>query len=190
MGSLPPARERPLQSHGLLPFRRTLTASTTIAMPFADAKQVARTCLASVVAEAVPPAQSSRFGLAADIFMRRGARRLRVPVLVEVEGAYGGSHGAIAHLRWRSRHHRRLFPVMEADLLARPTSGSGSELVLHGTYHPPYGLLGLVGDLALGRVVARSTVQAFLEELGRAMEAAVAQGRCAVPANHPMGEVA
>jgi hypothetical protein len=79
---------------------------------------------------------------------------------------------------------------MEADLLARPTSGNGSELILHGTYHPPYGLLGLVGDLAFGRVVARSTVLVFLEELARTMEATVTQSGCAVPANQTKGEVA
>lgn len=190
MGQLPSAVERPLESHGLWPFRRTVVASTTVATPFADVKQAARTCLSTLVTEAFPPKEKSGSDLIADLFMHPRARRFPVRVLVEVEGSYGHVPGLIAHLRWSSERHRKLFPLMEADLLARPGTQACTELIVHGTYHPPYGLLGLIGDLVVGRLVARLTAQAFVEELARAMEAAVTQGRCAVAADQAKREVA
>lgn len=180
MGSLPPTSTRPFESHGLLPFRRTVVASTAIAAPFADVKQAARTCLTTLLTDAFPSERTRGNDLMAVMFMGRWARRLGVPVLVDVEGAYRRVPGLVAHLRWHSQRHRRLFPVMNADLLARPTSGAGSVLIVHGTYHPPFGLLGLIGDLLVGRVVARWTAQTFVEELGGALERALARGQCAV----------
>ena len=175
MGRISSAVPRPLESRGMFPFRRTVVASTTIAAQFADVKQAARTRLATLVSEAFPPKQEG--DLVADIFMDRRARRFPVRVLIEVEGAYGHTSGLIAHLRWRPQRHPKLFPSMEADLLARPGTQDRSELIFHGTYHPPYGLIGLICDLGVGRLVARLTAQAFVEELGRTMESAIADDR-------------
>ena len=179
MRRMPSAVQRPLESRGMFPFRRTVVASTTIDAQFADVRQAARTRLATLVTEAFPPKQEEegRRDLVADLFMDRRARRFPVRVLIEVEGAYGHAPGLIAHLRWGSQRHPKLFPSMEADLLARPHTQDCSELIVHGTYHPPYGLIGLIGDLVLGRLVARLTARAFVEELGRTMESAIADDR-------------
>ena len=78
---------------------------------------------------------------------------------------------------------------MDADLLARPVVGSATELVLVGTYHPPFGILGVLGDLLVGRLVAKSTVESFLDDLSHALQVAIAEGRCAAPLGH-LGGVA
>lgn len=82
--------------------------------------------------------------------------------------------------------------MMDVDLLARSRTGTSTELVLEGTYYPPLGVLGLAGDLVLGRHVARSTATTFMSGLGRAMEVAVHEGRCAMgrAATHSTREVA
>jgi hypothetical protein len=48
-------------------------------------------------------------------------------------------------------------------------------LVLAGTYHPPFGTLGFLGDLVVGRLVAQSTAERFIDGLSIALEAAFAE---------------
>jgi uncharacterized membrane protein len=67
---------------------------------------------------------------------------------------------------------------MEADLLARPLLGGRTELVLDAAYRPPGGLLGVAGDVLLGRFVARSTAAAFTARLARAMADATGERPC------------
>lgn len=67
---------------------------------------------------------------------------------------------------------------MEADLVAHPLAGGRSELVLAGTYQPPFGFLGLVIDLIVGRLIAQSTAEAFINELSQAIETAVLEDPC------------
>lgn len=174
------SKEQRSASRGLLPFHRMVVASRSIGVPFADTKKAARVCLSHLVAAAFPSSAGGEYDLVADVSMRRWSRWVQVPVDVEVLSASGSRPGVIAHLHWQARRHRKLFPVMEGDLVARPTSGASTELILEGTYHPPFGILGFVGDLLLGRLVARSTAEAFVEDLGRSLEATVREGRCAV----------
>jgi len=136
---------------------------------------------------APPVAVQNGYELLADVHLRCWPGRIRVPVVVEVESARQRGHGMIARLRWHAQWRQRAFPVMEADLIAHPLAGGNCELMLAGTYRPPLGFLGLVGHLAICRVVARSTAEAFIDELSRVLEAAVAQRRCPAPT---MAEVA
>jgi hypothetical protein len=146
--------------------------------------------LSQLVEAAFPPSPAQdRYELVAHVSMRHWFGRIRVPVDVEVEGVHHPRPGLIGHLRWRAQRGGKMFPVMEADLLARPVFGSGTELVLAGTYHPPLGTLGTLGDLLVGRLVAKSTAEAFIDNLSRTLEAAVADGRCGAPIGH-FGEVA
>ena len=175
---------------GLLPFHRTVTAVRTVEASYSEVERAVRVCLSQLVEIALPSSTARHdYELVADVSMRRWFRRIRVPVDVEVEGVHHPRPGLIGHLRWRARRVGKVFPVMEADLLARPAFGSATELVLAGTYHPPLGALGILGDLLVGRLVARSTAQSFLDDLGHALETAIAEGRCAAPVGH-LGGVA
>ncbi|MGH9171842.1 MAG: hypothetical protein ACRD0Z_13385 [Acidimicrobiales bacterium] len=163
---------------GLTPFRRTVAASVVVDLPFGEVERATRVCLAGLVREALPYPDGSQADLVVAVSMRRFARWLRVPVEVEVLGAYRSKPGAVAHLRWRGCRHRRILPVMEADLLALPRAGRRTELVLEGSYEPPLGTLGLLVDVLVGRNIARSTASSFVACLGRAFEGALGEGRC------------
>jgi hypothetical protein len=170
--SKPPATAR-----GLLPFRRTVVARREITVSFDDVERIGRTNLTHVVKVASPaPTEPIGYELLAGMHMHRWFRRVRVPVVVEIESARNWGYGTIAHLRWHAMQHPRLFPLMEADLIAHPISAQRSELVIAGTYQPPFGFLGLLGDLLIGRWVAQSTAETFLYGLGQAIEADVASG--------------
>lgn len=99
-------------------------------------------------------------------------RRLKVAVEPEVSSDRAHS-GALGHVHWHARRLQRLVPDMEADLIVEPLSGGRTRLILEVTYRPPGGLLGAVGDGLVGRVVARSTADAFVGRLAQSVERAV-----------------
>jgi hypothetical protein len=62
-------------------------------------------------------------------------------------------------------------PRMEGELgLVVPGSaGRGAQLLLSGTYVPPFGVLGLAADAAALHRAATSTLRDFLEDLARSL---------------------
>ncbi|MGH9046387.1 MAG: hypothetical protein ACRDVW_03630 [Acidimicrobiales bacterium] len=177
-------------AHDLLPFRRTVVATTTLRLPFGDVKRAARICLTELVQAAFGASGVPTSELIARVPMLRWSSVMAVPVDVEVRSVRRPRTGLVAHLHWHARRGRGLFPVMDADLLARPRPDTGTELVLEGTYHPPLGVLGLAGDVILGHRVARSTAKAFVEGLGGALEEAASKGRCGAGSARRTGEAA
>ena len=159
---------------GLFPFLRRVRCAVEVAVSFAEVERAGRLCLAELVTGSLS-AGTVRPGTAASTL--RGSRLLRMTVDPEVSSA-PGRPGVLRHLHWHTRRYRRLFPEMEADVLARPLLGGRTELVLDATYRPPGGLLGVAGDILLGRFVARSTTAAFAVRLARAMADAAGERRC------------
>jgi hypothetical protein len=178
------------EERGLIPLHRTVVASRVLAAPYQEVARAARVCLARLVASALPWSRSMPYDLVAAISPRRLRRLLRVPVDFEILSPAHSGGGVVAHLHWRGHRLGWLFPVMDADLVARPTGGACTELSLVGTYHPPFGVLGVLGDVVAGRSVARSTANAFLEQVGGALEQAVNEGRCVAEAFRDASEAA
>ena len=84
------------------------------------------------------------------------------------EGDAGRAHDLLV-LGWRAQS--RLFPDFRGGLSLRIASVDETRLTLEGTYDPPFGPLGGIFDLLLGRRLARSTMRDLLRRLGAAMEA-------------------
>lgn len=164
-----------VSDQGLLAFRRHVECATEVSLSFEEVERAARVCLGQLVPDSLSVAAAPRLKTVAP--MRHGFRAPRVVVQPEVSSART-HNGAVGHVHWYARRFRRLFPVMEADLVARPLSGGCTQLVLEATYRPPGGLLGVVGDALFGRVVARSTAEAFTSHLAQAMEGAITDRRC------------
>ncbi|HLG67338.1 MAG TPA: hypothetical protein VKV36_05630 [Acidimicrobiales bacterium] len=154
---------------GLLPFERTVRASAPVRVPFRDVERAVRLCLAALLQPSASGAQPTDGRLVVDVHVRGRFGRMRVPVVVDVETPRHPEAGAVAHLRWRARRLPKLFPIMDADLSAHPRLDDGSELALSGSYRPPLGPLGVLGDLVVGRL-AHSTTQALVEDLAAAIE--------------------
>jgi hypothetical protein len=149
--------------------------------------RAARVCLARLVASALPWSRNMPYDLVATVTPRRLRHLLRVPVDLEILSPAHSGDGVVAHLHWRGHRLAWLFPVMDADLVALPTGGGCTELSLVGTYHPPFGVL---GDVVAGRSVARSTADAFIEQVGDALERAVNEGTCVAGDFHDASEAA
>lgn len=83
-------------------------------------------------------------------------------------------------LTWRAARAESLFPIMHADLVAHPVGEQETQLALFGTYTPPLGALGTLGDAVLGHRVAEASAHRFVEALVRRLEELV-------PAPEPEG---
>jgi hypothetical protein len=162
-----------LADQGLFPFCRRVRCTVEVGFSFTEAERAGRICLAERVASSHSTGTASH-GMAASTL--RDSRLLRMTVDPEVPNARGRP-GALGHLHGL-RRYQRLFPEMEADALTRPLLGGRTELVLDAAYRAPGGLLGVAGDILLGRFVARSTTAAFTLRLARAMEEAAGERHC------------
>lgn len=76
-------------------------------------------------------------------------------------------HDAL-HLDWSPGRHLPL-PRFSGLLTVRPDSNH-AELILEGTYEPPFGLMGQVFDGLLGKQIAHGTVRALLRQIATSIE--------------------
>lgn len=160
--------------HGLLPFRRRVRCTVEVEASFAEVARAGRTRLAELVSRSLSPGPRPHETVVSPL---RSSSFLRMAVDPEVSSA-PGHPGSLGHLHWHARRYRQLFPDMEADILIRPLFGGRAELVLDAVYQPPGGLLGVVGDVLLGRFVARWTTAAVTVRLARAVAQAAGARQC------------
>lgn len=147
-----------------------ITASRLVEGSSSDVAEALRLRPDHLMALAFPGAGPSGDGRVDVMLTVRGWRRwLRIPARIEFRTPASGHTGAVIQLRWHARCHARLYPTMEADIMIRTISTTGTELLLVGEYRPPLGLIGFLADRLIGGRVAISTAQAFLEDLARAI---------------------
>ena len=72
-------------------------------------------------------------------------------------------------IAWKAASQSTLFPHMTAAIQVTSISDDPPEacIALVGSYTPPFGLVGAVGDLLLGHQVAEATVREFIDGLAR-----------------------
>jgi hypothetical protein len=66
---------------------------------------------------------------------------------------------------WEAAHSPSLFPLTKAELSAWPLTSSETQIEIEGEYTPPFGLVGVTIDAAVGHRIAEATVHRFLEDL-------------------------
>lgn len=78
-------------------------------------------------------------------------------------------------LRWVPERSRA-FPSFDGELRVLPGRGRRT-LELEGSYHVPFGPVGLVGDVAAGRRVAQRSLDQLVVEVGRQLDRTVDEFR-------------
>jgi hypothetical protein len=109
------------------------------------------------------PLEELRFQIGSGAVTRR--------VQAEVGALSSGPSSLSVPLHWTAAEHPNLFPIMEGQLHIRDVAGNHIGLRLVGEYRTPLGALGTVGDLLAGRRVAERSLQDFLTEVARQLEA-------------------
>ena len=84
-----------------------------------------------------------------------------------------GSGFARIPLRWADARRPRRFPVLDALLEINPAVSCdrpATQLVLSGSYVPPFGRFGAAADVLLGRYLVRRSVDRFVARLAECLE--------------------
>lgn len=158
-----------------------ITLSRTIDKSSLEVSEALRIRPDHLMALAFPGAGPSGDGRADVILSTEGwRRRLRIPARIECTTPASDHTGVVLRHPWRARRYESPFPVIEADILTRPTSESSTEMGLDGEYRPPLGLIGLVADRRIGARVAVSTSRVFLEDVVKAISSEVVAHRHAI----------
>lgn len=84
------------------------------------------------------------------------------------------SGSVIIPMDWKATGVGALFPVMSADLVLQPLGPGLVEVIFRGSYQPPLKGLGRLLDRAVLHRVAEASAKAFLDQLCRAIEDAIA----------------
>lgn len=76
-------------------------------------------------------------------------------------------HDGKLPIAWQAADHRALFPCMRGQLevSALSTHPPVCQLTFSGTYTPPLGAIGMLGDTLMGHRVAEAAVHTFLEDV-------------------------
>lgn len=98
-------------------------------------------------------------GLPIGVDARLWVRRIRDGAVDE------GSPSLSVELTWQAFRGPVLFPCMLAELSAKPSSSTWTELELRGVYWTPMGALGAALDAAIGHRIAESAANHFLDDV-------------------------
>ena len=86
-------------------------------------------------------------------------------VLIRVEPVVRTGDVVTMSLTWEATGVPRLFPRLEADLVAARVSDGETQVSLRGSYTPPLGPVGRALDRALFHRLAESTVKEFVDRI-------------------------
>ena len=90
---------------------------------------------------------------------------------IEIGDPERRSYGTIIPVSW-SDAHGGAFPRFTGIIEVSPLSRHEVQLAILGRYSAPLGPLGAMFDAAVGRTIAERTIQHFVDDLARELEAA------------------
>jgi len=100
------------------------------------------------------------------LLVRAGVAGLTKRVAVQaLEPVYGPDRVVIA-IRWLATGKAdQLFPALDADLELRSTADSQTELILFGSYQPPFGRVGAAIDRLVMHRIAEAALRRFISDV-------------------------
>ena len=98
-----------------------------------------------------------------------GGSELTRKVHSEVGPLVSLDRAARLRLQWHAEQHPEWFPAVDAELEFAPahTGSDATDIHLTGSYEPPLGRLGALGDRVVGRRLAEQSLREFLAGVAR-----------------------
>lgn len=143
---------------------RSIQATTEIPVAFERALSVV-TESPGLVFTGRPRASWSEVTLAELHVDVPGGTSLRQEVMVHLPQVSGTADRAVGRLSWEPAGHGTLIPDFEGTL-ELVDCDAGTEITVAGTYHPPAGVFGAVGDGLVGHRIARQSLTNLVVEMG------------------------
>lgn len=105
-----------------------------------------------------------------------GGAFVSAPVEFEVGKPLISEDGLSIPIAWTGASGSKLFPRMEAELVATRMGSAATHILFRGRYSPPLDVIGEALDRVLLHRIAEATVSTFITRLGRALETEVGAG--------------
>lgn len=96
------------------------------------------------------------------------SRRVRLRFGLHFDAPEDGRGRESVHFRWQA--DCRWLPDLSGVVRFGIAPHCQTRIILEGSYEPPFGILGLVFDLLIGRWLARATARDLLTRLSEALE--------------------
>jgi hypothetical protein len=123
--------------------------------------ELLRRATASAAARAEELASSLRVGIAG---VELGVQvTIHVRAVRDEEGVAGLSPVTHVTVGWEAAQAPSLFPLMSAQLSARPLTSTETQIEIEGDYTPPFGALGTAINAAVGHRIAEASVSRLLD---------------------------
>jgi hypothetical protein len=152
---------------------RTIRHFAYVERPFRDVRRAVADAPHRLLAEP-SAATGADIAAVAELRIRRAGLDLTRDVRMISGDVQVGIHSARLPIRWEDATHPGLFPILEATLEIAPVRAGRhpmTQLGLFGQYRPPFGRLGGLADSLAGHGIVLESLEQFLDELVRHLEA-------------------
>jgi hypothetical protein len=150
---------------------RSLDAATRIRAPLERAREVLSDDPGTVLAGrcTAEDRRQRRFRTMLTVGVGSGAS-LQQEIAIDALPVRHGDAGFALPIRWQATGHGRFLPSFDGELVLSGDS-LHTELALRGAYIVPLGPVGAFGDGLAGRRLVRRSLEAYLDELARRLDA-------------------
>jgi hypothetical protein len=107
---------------------------------------------------------------------------IHVRVEIEIRAVHLDHDSARWDMTWHAIDHPHLFPVFEGTLGLEPAERGGTILRMTGSYEPPIGPVGAVGDSVMRHRVARQSIERYLRSIAGHINRTVTEQMASGPA--------
>jgi hypothetical protein len=161
---------------------RELSCYEYVPIPFARVRDALVSDANGIFQRATAGAAARARDLVATLHAQVGALEVGADVVIEVVGRKegvlpGGEKTTELELRWRAARAPGLFPAMSATLSVYPLSSRETQLDLQGRYTPPFSVVGVALDAAVGHRIAQASVLRFVQDIAAQLAKELAEGQ-------------
>jgi hypothetical protein len=107
---------------------------------------------------------------------------IHVQVEIEIRAVHLDADSARWDMTWHAIDHPRLFPVFEGTLALEPAERGGTIVRMTGSYEPPFGPVGAVGDGVMRHRVAHTSIERYLGSIAGNIDRTVTEQMASEPA--------
>jgi ribosome-associated toxin RatA of RatAB toxin-antitoxin module len=146
--------------------KRAIRAFDYVNHPYEPVRNAVRNDAAGIFQRATQVAEERGDEIVASLSVDISGIKLSKDVAIKVgaitEKGAGFSRVTHVELEWEAKDSPGLFPVMKGEFEIFSLSPTETQVVLHGEYEPPMGLLGGALDAVVGHRLAEASLHRFV----------------------------
>jgi hypothetical protein len=139
--------------------------------PYEQVREVLSKSALAVFQSATKAAASRARSIASELRIEMGGIGVEADIIISVKKIEERASEAMAgpvtrlQLEWQAAKMPGFFPLMKADLLIYPLTGTETQLDFSGRYEPPLGAVGKAVNAIAGHRIAEVSVHRFVSDV-------------------------